>query len=151
MDTVQIFNLVDAFYGEDFGMSEGTHLFGANGVTEVMRPGELRIAPQDPAVSSVFIETLNPIPPSAEPFLAGVVVRLAVPARLRLEHLQVCFGEARVMPRLKPQQDISFQFRMKTQFQEGYLLFSTDPTDLNSDEKRVHRITLRRFRAREKA
>ncbi len=147
MDTASLLSLIDAFYEPGFDLDKAVARFTDGTAPEELRPHQLKVHPNDATIAAVWLETVDPIAPSKEPYLAGVVIDFAEPALLELVTLAERFGLAREVPRLKPDHPRPYQFLVKGTPLEGYVTLSVKLGDEEAEPKRVERAILRRFAA----
>lgn len=144
MDTQSILSLIDTFYAPGFDLAAALAHFGDGAPPMRLRPYQLKLGSNDPEIAAIFLETLDPITPSQEPFLAGVVLKLAEPARIRFATLAERLGPPREMPRLKPHDPVPYQFAVRRTPFEGYLTLEVVNLE-EADPRQVVRVILRRL------
>lgn len=147
MDTASLLSLIDVFYEPSFALATAVARFTDGTPPEELRPHQLKVHPGDPSITAVWLETVDPIAPSTEPYLAGVVLDFAEPAVIALATLAERFGPAREVPRLKPDHPRPYQFLVKGTPLEGYVTLSVKLGDEEVEPKHVERVILRRFAA----
>lgn len=145
MDIASLLALTATFYDPSFDVAAAKARLGDGTEPVELRPFQLKLAPANASeIEAIWLETVAPVPPREEPFLAGVVIDRLEPALVAFQPLVDRFGPPRELPRLKPHSPRSYQFQVKDTPIEGYLLLSVQLGDEEAEPKRVVRIVLRR-------
>lgn len=141
MNTASLIDLMSRFYAKGFSFKQAYERFGPVAEDE----GEwITLQPKSgTGIEDATLETLA-VEGQPEPFLAGISLEFEKPITLDFADLVRRFGTEKEIPRLKPDQDIRYQFAIQGEEYAGYLLLMV-PDGSNRSKRPVSSLILRRF------
>ena len=99
MDIASLLALTATFYDPSFDVAAAKARLGDGTEPVELRPFQLKLAPANASeIEAVWLETVAPVPPREEPFLAGVVIDRLEPALVAFQPLVDRFGPPRELP-----------------------------------------------------